>query len=68
MEGVLGLVIGMCLLAGLALAWWLTLPRAAEDELPAVPAAAARQTARLAVLVAAVLLAPGRVVTAWPAR
>ncbi len=46
MEGVLGLVIGMCLLAGLALAWWLTLPRAPEDELPAVPAAAARQTAR----------------------
>jgi hypothetical protein len=46
MEGVLGLVIGMCLLAGLVLAWWLMRPPAPEGGLPAVPAAAARQTAR----------------------
>src|SRR5262245_18409800 len=46
MEGVLGLVIGMGLLAGLVLAWRLMRPTAPEGVVPAVPAAAARQTAR----------------------
>src|SRR5215475_11476663 len=44
MEGVLGLVTGMCLLAGMVLAWWLMQPWAPEGGLPAVPTAAARQT------------------------
>ena len=50
MEGVLGLVAGMCLLAGVALARWLARPGAPEGGLPAVPAAVpamvARHTAR----------------------
>ena len=46
MEGVLGLVAGMCLLAGVILARWLVQPGAPEGGPPAVPAEAARHTAR----------------------
>ena len=47
MEGVLGLVAGMCLLAGVALARWLAQPGGGLPAVPAaVPAMVARHTAR----------------------
>src|SRR5689334_3750806 len=46
MEGVLGLVAGMCLLAVVMLARWLVQPVAPEGGPPAVPAEVARHTAR----------------------